>query len=321
MAITRRQFLKCGGTAAAGALLAPRLFGIRFVQDALAADRQPLFRRPLSRRRQRRIQHRRPDAAATLRPWYEAARKTGAGGLRLDAPSLANTAIGNDPNTGVGARAPSRAFAARPTAPRRRRRWSAGSSTTTGNVAVIQGCGYPSYSLSHEDSRLIWQTGDPSLSAVRRHGLGRPPSRVGLRRTADGNPRREHRRLASPPISVRERPACSPCGACATSASRTTGTSTRPRTTNARKRRVQCAPRAGRRPAPTRASNTSALPARRRSRAPSATRRSQPLQQRRDPQRLRQALRQRHAGGREPQPSRDLLEVAKVIWRHRAGRW
>jgi uncharacterized protein (DUF1501 family) len=37
MAITRRQFLKCGGTAAAGALLAPRLFGSSFVQDALAA--------------------------------------------------------------------------------------------------------------------------------------------------------------------------------------------------------------------------------------------------------------------------------------------
>jgi len=30
-----------------------------------------------------------------------------------------------------------------------------------GNVALIQGCGYPDYSLSHEESRIIWQTADP----------------------------------------------------------------------------------------------------------------------------------------------------------------
>ena len=36
-----------------------------------------------------------------------------------------------------------------------------GSSTTLGKVAVIQGCGYPDYSLSHEESRDIWQTGNP----------------------------------------------------------------------------------------------------------------------------------------------------------------
>src|SRR6185369_3264674 len=27
--------------------------------------------------------------------------------------------------------------------------------------AVIQGCGYPAYSLSHEESRVIWETGSP----------------------------------------------------------------------------------------------------------------------------------------------------------------
>ncbi len=36
-----------------------------------------------------------------LRPWYESARATGPGGLRLTAADLADTAIGNDPNTGA----------------------------------------------------------------------------------------------------------------------------------------------------------------------------------------------------------------------------
>ena len=30
-----------------------------------------------------------------------------------------------------------------------------------GKLAVIQGCGYPEYSLSHEQSRGIWQTANP----------------------------------------------------------------------------------------------------------------------------------------------------------------
>src|SRR5262249_322467 len=30
-----------------------------------------------------------------------------------------------------------------------------------GEVAVIQGCGYPDYSLSHDESRIIWQTANP----------------------------------------------------------------------------------------------------------------------------------------------------------------
>ena len=30
-----------------------------------------------------------------------------------------------------------------------------------GKVAVIQGCGYPEYSLSHEQSETIWETANP----------------------------------------------------------------------------------------------------------------------------------------------------------------
>ena len=33
-------------------------------------------------------------------------------------------------------------------------------------VAVIQGCGYPDYSLSHEESRLIWQSGRPAAAST-----------------------------------------------------------------------------------------------------------------------------------------------------------
>src|SRR5262249_5242826 len=31
----------------------------------------------------------------------------------------------------------------------------------TNRLAVIQGCGYPNYSLSHDESRNIWRTGNP----------------------------------------------------------------------------------------------------------------------------------------------------------------
>jgi hypothetical protein len=39
-----------------------------------------------------------------------------------------------------------------------------------GKVAVIQGCGYPEYSLSHEESRSIWQTANPLGLGRTRHG-------------------------------------------------------------------------------------------------------------------------------------------------------
>src|SRR5436190_18523212 len=99
MAITRRQFLKCGGTAAAGALLAPRLFGSSFVQDALADIGNRYFVVLYLDGGNDGLNTVVP-AGGVLRPWYESARKTGAGGLRLDGTTLDNTAIDNDPNTG-----------------------------------------------------------------------------------------------------------------------------------------------------------------------------------------------------------------------------
>ncbi len=96
MAITRRQFLKHGGAAAAGAIL----------------DATPIGNDPNT------------DSPLALHPGFGASTQ-GAGG----------------PGDG-GLHA----------------------LYQQGHVAVIQGCGYPSYSLSHDDSRHIFQSGDPSLS-------------------------------------------------------------------------------------------------------------------------------------------------------------
>ncbi len=160
MAITRRQFLKCGSTAAAGALLAPRLFGSSFVQDALAAIGNRYFVVIFLDGGNDGLNTVIPTGG-TLRPWYEAARNAGAGGLRLAGSTLNNTPIANDPNTNSPL-ALHPGFAASTTG-------TAGlgglwSLYDQGHVAVIQGCGYPRYSLSHEDSRLIFQTADPSLA-------------------------------------------------------------------------------------------------------------------------------------------------------------
>jgi uncharacterized protein (DUF1501 family) len=168
MAITRRQFLKSGSTAAAGALLAPRLFGSSFVQDALAAIGNRYFVVLYLDGGNDGLNTVVPTGGV-LRPWYESARKTGPGGLRLELADLANTAIGNDPN-GHGSLALHPGFAASPAGaggPGEGGLWQL---YHDGHVAVVQGCGYPSYSLSHEDSRLIFQTADPSLSLYSGNG-------------------------------------------------------------------------------------------------------------------------------------------------------
>lgn len=162
MAITRRQFLKCGSTAAAGALLAPRLFGSSFVQDALAAIGNRYFVVLFLDGGNDGLNTVVPTGGV-LRPWYESARGAGAGGLRLGLADLANTAIGNDPNTGASL-ALHPGFRASPAGAGGPGDGGLHALYQQGKVAVIQGCGYPRYTLSHEDSRLIFQTGDPSLS-------------------------------------------------------------------------------------------------------------------------------------------------------------
>jgi uncharacterized protein (DUF1501 family) len=160
MAITRRQFLKHTGLVTAGGFLGPGLFANPLVRRALAetiGDRYfvVLFLDggndglntvvPVT------------NGGGTLRTAYEAARGTGGGGLRLTPDDLAATLIGTDFNTGaqLALHPGLRGFAGAPGYGGLKALYDAG------KVAVLQGCGYPDYSLSHEESRIIWQTADP----------------------------------------------------------------------------------------------------------------------------------------------------------------
>lgn len=160
MAITRRQFLKRAGLTAAGSIAAPSMFGSPFVRRAFAdtiGDRYLVVMfldggndglntiLPI-------------DDVGGLRTAYEAARGTGAGGLRIEPGEMAVPSVVpmTDPNTGT-------ALGFHPG-------FESQISGLTGiagmydagNVAVIQGTGYPDQSLSHASSREIWQTGNPS---------------------------------------------------------------------------------------------------------------------------------------------------------------
>lgn len=162
MAITRRQFLRRSGLAAGG-LATYGLFGSPLVRRALAdvGDKYlvVLFLdggndglntvTPIS------------DGSASLRLHYQAQRNN----LRLPTDQL--LPIGADPSSGaqLGLHPGLDGFM---------------DLYAQGKVAVIQGCGYPEYSLSHERSRRIWETGVPlgvggdgwAGSALLEHGYG-----------------------------------------------------------------------------------------------------------------------------------------------------
>jgi uncharacterized protein (DUF1501 family) len=93
-----------------------------------------------------------------FRQSYEILRRTGPGGLRLSQTVLTPYQIANDPNTDT------------PLAlhPGLQGIWNL---YQLGKVAVVQGCGYPDYNLSHEVSRRIWQTA--RLTAMGPGWLGR----------------------------------------------------------------------------------------------------------------------------------------------------
>ena len=151
MAITRRQFIQHTGLWAAGSFLGPRLLRQPLLQAALAqtiGDRYFVVVfldggndglntvTPIA-----------DGASGTLRTAYEAARKTGVtGGLQLLASDLTATMIGDDPHTGTP-------LALHPGLTGLKSLYD------SGKLAVIQGCGYPAYNLSHDLSRKTWQTG------------------------------------------------------------------------------------------------------------------------------------------------------------------
>ncbi|MCX8073143.1 MAG: DUF1501 domain-containing protein [Candidatus Binatia bacterium] len=83
---------------------------------------------------------------ANFRTSYETLRRSGPGGLRLSTSVLAPLAIAPDPSTNTP-------LALHPGLEGLHRLYQ------LGKVAVIQGCGYPEYNLSHAVSRSIWETG------------------------------------------------------------------------------------------------------------------------------------------------------------------
>lgn len=163
MAISRRSFLKGTGLAAASSLVAPSLLGNPFVRKAFAetiGDRYFLsvfldggndgFNTVIPVN----------DGGATLRAAYDAARTTGTDGINLSTGALGNTLIGTDPGSGAQ-------LALHPALTGFKQLYDAG------KLAVVQGCGYPRQNLSHETSRVAWETGMPPGQGTGTGWLGR----------------------------------------------------------------------------------------------------------------------------------------------------
>jgi uncharacterized protein (DUF1501 family) len=170
MAITRRQFITRTGLATAGTLFGPSLFGHPLVREAMAAIANGRYLITLfldgGNDGLNTVVPVANGTTGTLRAAYENARRSGDGGLRLTAGDLAQTGIGPDHRTGT-------ALALHPGL----RGYQGANGTNAGDgglkalydageVAVVQGCGYPEYSLSHDDARAIWKTANPLAVAT-----------------------------------------------------------------------------------------------------------------------------------------------------------
>jgi uncharacterized protein (DUF1501 family) len=158
MAITRRQFLRRTGMAAAGSFLAPGFLRNPFLQRALAdtiGDRYfvVLFLDG-GNDGLNTITPYDNGSIGTLRTHYETARKptSTAGGLRLAPAELLIPAAGPAfVNASTGTQ-----LGFHPGLGGFRNLYE------LGKLAVIQGCGYPDYNLSHEVSSTIWETANIS---------------------------------------------------------------------------------------------------------------------------------------------------------------
>lgn len=146
MAITRRQFIRRTGLATAGTLLGPSLFASPFVRRAFAdlGDRYLVVIFLDGGNDGQNTVVPVDNGGGNLRTDYEANRFN----IRLTPAQLAGTLVGNDPNTGAQ-------LALHPGFIGLKQLYDAG------QLAVIQGCGYPEYSLSHEEARTIWQSANP----------------------------------------------------------------------------------------------------------------------------------------------------------------
>jgi uncharacterized protein (DUF1501 family) len=154
MAITRRQFLKRSSAASAAALLGPSLFSNPLIRRAMAetiGDRYLVVIFLDGGNDGLNTVVPVDDGGGSLRSAYEIARLAGTGGLRLTPADLAATLVGTDPNTGAQ-------LALHPGFGGFKALYD------LGKLGIIQGCGYPDYSLSHDESRAIWMAGDPSTN-------------------------------------------------------------------------------------------------------------------------------------------------------------
>jgi uncharacterized protein (DUF1501 family) len=172
MAITRRQFLKGSGLVTASSLLGPGLFGNALMQQAYAAleGNNRYFVVVFLDGGNDGLNTVLPaDNVSGLRDDYDAARNS----INISPDDLANSLIGHDPISGTqlaihpGFNVPNDYFDNGAGAGGLKALYDAG------KVAVIQGCGYPEYSLSHEEARVIWQTGVPLGTAAGTGWVGR----------------------------------------------------------------------------------------------------------------------------------------------------
>ena len=179
MAITRRQFIKRTSLATAGVLFGPSLFGSRLVQRAMASTIGSryliVFFLDGGNDGLNTVVPVADGTTGTLRTAYENARTFGGnGGLQLTPGDLALTGLGNDWATGTS-------LALHPGF----RGFQGFNGVTAGDgglkalfdageLAVVQGCGYPSYSLSHDEARTIWRTANPlGLTSLAKGWVGR----------------------------------------------------------------------------------------------------------------------------------------------------
>lgn len=156
MAITRRQFITRTGLLAAGSFLGPGMVRNPLLAKALAqaiGDRYLVVAYLDGGNDWLNSVTPFDNGGGDLRSSYEAVRDTGSGGLQLSPAELLLPARPFlDPNTGAqlgfhpGLAGLSDLYGA-------------------GQVAIVQGCGYPNPDLSHAVSTSIWESGDPLGSA------------------------------------------------------------------------------------------------------------------------------------------------------------
>jgi uncharacterized protein (DUF1501 family) len=162
MAITRRQFLKRSGVLTAAGVLGPNLFANPLLRKAFADIGNKYLVVIFLDGGNDGINTVVPasNGSGTLRDDYLNARSSGGGGLQLSLADLTDTIIGQDPNTGadLGLHPGFRGLSQTLGDPGALGLFHP---LLLGKVAVVQGCGYPDYSLSHEESRVIWESGDP----------------------------------------------------------------------------------------------------------------------------------------------------------------